>query len=96
MPDEPPGRNWPVCCIEQDFSHLAAACQCPTVAIFGASNVAEWRPWKAPHRSVLPGGIVIAGSGPVNGKTGAETKTQDVLVSDVVRGCEELLDATQD
>jgi len=76
--------------------HLAAACQCPTVAIFGASNVAEWRPWKAPHRSVLPGGIVIAGSGPVNGKTGAETKTQDVLVSDVVRGCEELLDATQD
>ncbi|MBL68070.1 MAG: hypothetical protein CMO74_09515 [Verrucomicrobiales bacterium] len=29
--------------------HLAAACQCPTVAIFAYSVVEHWRPWKAPH-----------------------------------------------
>lgn len=28
--------------------HLAAACQCPQVAIFGYSVVSQWRPWKAP------------------------------------------------
>lgn len=30
--------------------HLAAACQCPTVAIFGLSSVVQWHPWKVPHR----------------------------------------------
>ncbi len=28
--------------------HLAAACQCPLVAIFAYSVVSQWRPWKAP------------------------------------------------
>jgi len=28
--------------------HLAAACQCPLVAIFGYSVVSQWRPWQAP------------------------------------------------
>jgi heptosyltransferase-3 len=32
--------------------HLAAACQCPTVALFGASVAQHWRPWAAPHRLV--------------------------------------------
>ncbi len=34
--------------------HLAAACACPTVAIFGLSSVVQWRPWKVPSR-VLAG-----------------------------------------
>lgn len=29
--------------------HLAAACQCPTVAIFAYSVVDHWRPWKVSH-----------------------------------------------
>lgn len=32
--------------------HLAAACQCPTVALFGASVAQHWRPWAVPHRLV--------------------------------------------
>ncbi|MBM3845645.1 MAG: glycosyltransferase family 9 protein [Verrucomicrobia bacterium] len=32
--------------------HLAAACGCPTVAIFGPSVVDQWRPWKVSHRVV--------------------------------------------
>lgn len=34
--------------------HLAAACQCPTVAIFGLTSVVQWRPWLSLSR-VLAG-----------------------------------------
>ena len=34
--------------------HLAAACACPTVAIFGISAVVQWKPWQVPSR-VLAG-----------------------------------------
>jgi heptosyltransferase-3 len=34
--------------------HLAAACQCPTVAIFGDTVAKHWRPWQVQHRLVLP------------------------------------------
>ncbi len=30
--------------------HLAAACGCPTVAIFGPSVIHQWRPWQVNHR----------------------------------------------
>ena len=33
-------------------AHAAAAFQVPSVVIFGSSNSAVWRPWKAPHRVV--------------------------------------------
>jgi heptosyltransferase-3 len=32
--------------------HLAAACQCPIVAIFGYSKVHQWKPWKAQYRLI--------------------------------------------
>jgi heptosyltransferase III len=32
--------------------HLAAACQCPIVAIFGYSVVHQWHPWKAKFRLI--------------------------------------------
>lgn len=34
--------------------HLAAACQCPIVAIFGDSVVSQWSPWKVPSAVVHP------------------------------------------
>lgn len=34
--------------------HLAAACQCPTVAIFGPSRAWAWRPWSVNHRLIGP------------------------------------------
>lgn len=34
--------------------HLAAACQTPTVALFGPSPESYWRPWKVRHRLVRP------------------------------------------
>lgn len=40
--------------------HLAAACQCPTVAIFGPSKPAIWHPWRVLHRLVGPPGAILA------------------------------------
>ena len=34
--------------------HLAAACQCPTVALFGGSKVFEWYPWRVRSLVVRP------------------------------------------
>jgi heptosyltransferase-3 len=36
--------------------HLAAACQCPVVALFGPSIEHHWHPWKSPYEIVSPGG----------------------------------------
>jgi heptosyltransferase-3 len=32
--------------------HLAAACQCPTVALFAASVARHWRPWRVTHQLI--------------------------------------------
>jgi ADP-heptose:LPS heptosyltransferase len=34
--------------------HLAAACQCPTVALFGPSPVFEYHPWQEKHWMIRP------------------------------------------
>jgi heptosyltransferase-3 len=34
--------------------HLAAACQCPVVAIFGDTVAKHWHPWRVSHHLVLP------------------------------------------
>jgi len=68
--------------------HLAAACQCPTVAIFGPSKVVEWRPWRVRHRIVLPPGAPNNGG---SNEPAGEPKTHDVAVIDVTRACEEVL-----
>jgi heptosyltransferase-3 len=71
--------------------HLAAACQCPTVAIFGPSNAAEWRPWRVPHRLVTARGRVSPGSGAPPAESLAESATSEVKVRAVIDACEDLL-----
>jgi lipopolysaccharide heptosyltransferase III len=38
--------------VDTAATHLAAACQCPIVAIFGHSAVHQWHPWKAEFRLI--------------------------------------------
>ena len=63
--------------------HLAAACQCPTVAIFGPSVEGQWRPWSVPHRIVKPVGTAENG--------GRETSILRVPTAEVLAACGELL-----
>ena len=38
--------------------HLAAACQCPVVALFGPSIEHHWHPWRSPYEIVSSGGLL--------------------------------------
>lgn len=68
--------------------HLAAACACPTVAIFGLSSVVQWKPWKVPHR-------VLAGLGEMDEWTaemaGAENPILRVSVEQAETAARELV-----
>jgi len=63
--------------------HLAVACQCPTVAIFGSSVVNQWRPWQVPHRVVTPPDTLD--------QLPEELLTRTVETSAVIQACEEML-----
>ena len=59
--------------------HLAAACQTPTVALFGPSDGRVWRPWQVRHELAMP-----PGSPP------AERRMIDITVEQVLAACRRL------
>lgn len=74
--------------------HLAAACQCPTVAIFGPSVPWCWRPWQVAGKVLAPEPHDV-----YSGRQGefaevAALKTSDVSVAQTLAACEELLAAS--
>ncbi len=66
--------------------HLAAACQCPTVALFGPSLPSAWRPWQTPHRLLAP-------SPELQARLPATEQTHAITIAEVLIACQELLDA---
>ena len=71
--------------------HLAAACQTPTVGIFGPSIDWQWSPWKCPHRVCAPP-APPADLEPVRRMQLAELRDIGAVATDAVIGaCEELL-----
>jgi len=72
--------------------HLAAACTCPTVALFGISSVVQWKPWKVPSR-------VLAGLGEMDewraDMVGTENPILRVSVEQVESAARELLQETR-
>jgi heptosyltransferase III len=67
--------------------HLAAACGCPTVALFGGSKLFEWYPWRVRHRVVR-----------ARDWLGAETATlspadlmREITTDRVVAACDEVI-----
>lgn len=59
--------------------HLAAACQTPTVALFGPSDERVWRPWQVRHELVAPPGNVPH-----------ERRMTDITVENVLAACERM------
>jgi heptosyltransferase-3 len=69
--------------------HLAAACGCPTVALFGGSKIFEWFPWRVRHRTVRPHDWL--------GTEAAEAISKDGLMGEidadrVITACDEVLE----
>ncbi|MGB0581849.1 MAG: glycosyltransferase family 9 protein, partial [Limisphaerales bacterium] len=73
--------------------HLAAACQCPTAAIFGPSVPWIWHPWSVRHRLVAPAdNDAYSGRLEQIGEIEA-LRVADVSVARVLEACDELLRA---
>ncbi len=71
--------------------HLAAACQTPTIGIFGPSVDWQWSPWKCPHRVCAPP-APSADLEPKRRMQLAERRDiNEVATTTVLRACEELL-----
>jgi heptosyltransferase III len=65
--------------------HLAAACACPTVALFMGSSPIEWAPWRTRHVIVQPA--------PENQDT-ALSPALRISLGQVVQACDDLLQET--
>ena len=74
--------------------HLAAACQCPTVAIFGPSREWAWAPWQTKHRIIGPTEEQWAEAAKGDTESFLKTIIHTMPVRDVFSACEELLGAS--
>jgi heptosyltransferase III len=75
--------------------HLAAACGCRVVALFGPTIEDHWHPWQVPYRIVTSRGYVPA-SDPVERYEQVRKRTmEEIAVADVVAACDALLAETK-
>jgi heptosyltransferase-3 len=68
--------------------HLAAACQCPTVALFGPSLEDHWHPWQSPHQVVTSRGFKRDEQNPFPDMK--RRIMQDIHFNDVIEACEKI------
>ncbi len=73
--------------------HLAAACQCPTVAIFGPSVPRFWRPWRNSCHLISAPESELALARPDFLEAVSRTSAASVSYDRVLAACEELLSA---
>jgi heptosyltransferase-3 len=74
--------------------HLAAACRCPVVALFGPSIEDHWHPWQTPYRIATSHGYAPV-SDVAERYAGVKKRTMnEIEARDVVAACEELLSET--
>ncbi len=72
--------------------HLAAACGCPVVALFGPSIEDHWHPWRVPYRIVTSPGYVPV-EVPVERYARVKKRSmKEIEAREVVAACDELLE----
>lgn len=75
--------------------HLSAACQCPTVALFGPSPVPFWRPWKVAHQLVEPSDAARARLEPLPADEQQKELMAAITLEQVIQATGTLLEATE-
>ncbi len=71
--------------------HLAAACQCPIVALFGPTIEDHWHPWQARYRIVTSPGYVRADD-PAEREARIRKRTMnEIEAGQVIKACDALL-----
>jgi heptosyltransferase-3 len=71
--------------------HLAAACGCPVVALFGPSIEDYWYPWQVPYRIVTSRGYTPSTRTEFRFEQIKERSMDDIHPDDVLAACNELL-----
>ncbi len=74
--------------------HLAAACRCPVVALFGPSIEDYWHPWQVPYRIVTTPGYVPPADTAERYALIKKRSMADIDARDVIAACEQLLAET--
>jgi len=70
--------------------HLAAACQCPVVALFGPSIEHHWHPWKSAYEIVSAGGLLHRNY-PDFLYDAEKRSMSDIQAVDVIAACDRML-----
>jgi heptosyltransferase-3 len=71
--------------------HLAAACQCPVVTLFGPSIEDHWHPWRVPYRIVTSAGYVPIADAEERYARVKKRMMSEITAHDVMAACGELL-----
>jgi heptosyltransferase III len=81
--------------VDTAATHLAAACQCPVVALFGPSIPSCWHPWQVVHRLLVPSPEAKMAQG-LESPNASGTKLMEAIRSEeVIDACAALLQTTQ-
>jgi ADP-heptose:LPS heptosyltransferase len=71
--------------------HLAAACGCPSVAMFGRTFEDHWSPWRAPYRAVNAVDLTHIADPDERYHLVKRRTMKDTALHDVLSACEEML-----
>jgi heptosyltransferase-3 len=71
--------------------HLAAACGCPAVALFGSTYEGQWRPWQSPHRIVTESDATPTGDPKADLARAKARSMAGITPAQVIAACAELL-----
>jgi len=75
--------------------HLAAACLCPIVALFGPTIEDHWHPWRAPYRIVTVPGYARHDDDTERIARAKQRTMNDIEARDVVAACDALWSETE-
>jgi len=75
--------------------HLAAACGCPVVTLFGPAIEDHWHPWRVPYRIVTSPGYVAPTNPEERYARIKKRSTQEIEARDVVAACDDLLQSPE-
>jgi len=71
--------------------HLAAACQCPVVALFGPTIEDNWHPWRVPYRIVTSPGYMRVDDPMERDARVRKRAMNEIEPRDVIAECDELM-----
>jgi heptosyltransferase-3 len=70
--------------------HLAAACGCPSVALFGPTIEDHWHPWRVPYRIVTSRGYVRVDDLVQREERTRQRRMEDIGPGEVIAACREM------